>query len=162
MKLVGEAASKDAPCELGTALDHQGDHVARREHAKRGCCVEAPLCRARYAEDLHAARREGVLGVRRGVVAADDPRRNVDCGLDEPRVQGDAQLGVEDDARPVESRTVRRGSSASAVPMPTATASWRERSMCTSARASGPVTHFDAPLRVAMRPSSDSASFSET
>ncbi len=60
------------------------------------------------------------------------------------------------------SRTVSRGSSASAVPMPTATASWRARSSCTLARASGPVTHFEAPLRVAMRPSSDSASFSAT
>ena len=36
------------------------------------------------------------------------------------------------------------------------------RSSCTLARASGPVTHFDAPVRVAMRPSSETASLSET
>ena len=41
--------------------------------------------------------------------------------------------------------------------MPTATASCRARSSCTLARASGPVTHFEAPVRVAMRPSSESA-----
>ena len=38
----------------------------------------------------------------------------------------------------------------------------RARSSCTLARASGPVTHFEAPVRVAMRPSSESASLSET
>ena len=46
--------------------------------------------------------------------------------------------------------------------MPIAMASLRARSTCTLARASGPVTHFDAPVRVAMRPSSESASLSDT
>ena len=42
-----------------------------------------------------------------------------------------------------------------------ATASCAARSAWTRTRASGPVTHLDAPDRVAIRPSSESASLSE-
>ncbi len=57
-------------------------------------------------------------------------------------------------------RTVRRGSSARAVPAPTITASWRARSAWTCARASGPVIQRLSPEAVAMRPSSVVASLS--
>ena len=57
-------------------------------------------------------------------------------------------------------RAVSSGSSASAVPEPTMTASVRARRRCTSARAAGPVIQRDSPLAVAMRPSSVLASLS--
>jgi hypothetical protein len=54
------------------------------------------------------------------------------------------------------------GSSASAVPIPTATASTSERQRCTSARLSGPEIHFESPAAVAVKPSSVTADFSVT
>ncbi len=76
------------------------------------------------------------------------------------RVSKTSRMGLRPAGASAGSRRVSRGSSASAVPIPIATASWRERSSWTLARASGPVTHFEAPVRVAMRPSSDRASLS--
>ncbi|MDQ1079795.1 hypothetical protein QE401_002321 [Pseudoroseomonas cervicalis] len=57
-------------------------------------------------------------------------------------------------------RQDRAGSSASAVPLPTSTASCVPRSACARRRAGAPVIHWLSPLRVAMRPSSVLASFS--
>src|SRR5215211_4973116 len=51
------------------------------------------------------------------------------------------------------SRAVRSGSSASAVPMPTAIASDSARHSWTSRRLSGPEIHFESPAAVAVRPS---------
>jgi hypothetical protein len=55
-----------------------------------------------------------------------------------------------------------RGSSASTVPMPTATASWRRRSRRASRRCAGPVIHLDSPRAVASRPSRVAAAFNVT
>ncbi len=54
------------------------------------------------------------------------------------------------------------GSSASAVPLPTATASIHARHSCTSARLSGEEIQRLSPAAVAVRPSSDAASLSST
>jgi len=48
------------------------------------------------------------------------------------------------------------------VPLPTSTASTWSRRSWTKARASGPVTQRESPLRVAMRPSSEAAIFRVT
>ncbi len=61
--------------------------------------------------------------------------------------------------RPGTSRTVSRGLSARMVLTPTITASCEARNACTRRRDSGPVIHLEAPVRVAMRPSSEMASF---
>src|SRR5664280_1145169 len=54
-------------------------------------------------------------------------------------------------------RRVRSGSSARTVPAPTRMASHSSRRRRASFRAASPVIHFDSPVRVAMRPSSDAA-----
>ena len=51
------------------------------------------------------------------------------------------------------SRTVRRGSSLSTVPIPVSSAQERARRAWTSRRAAAPVIHCDCPLASAMRPS---------
>ena len=63
---------------------------------------------------------------------------------------------------PSVSRTVRCGSSASAVPVPTRTASTWARSACTSARASGEVIQRLLPSAAATRPSRVAAAFQVT
>ncbi len=162
-----EPAGEDAPGELGAPLDHQRDDPAsRRARGSAACGIEPPLCGARRpAGPRPRARRgparssAGASTLQRtsvGTSTAVSTRR--ECGGRRSFVSNTTRIGLPPDA----SRTVSRGSSASAVPMPMATASWRARSAWTRARASGPVTHFEAPLRVAMRPSSDSASLSET
>ena len=77
-------------------------------------------------------------------------------------------------SRSVESRTTRRkgrrvrgdgsssGSSASAVPIPTRTASWRRLSQRAWRRWGALVIHFERPAAVAMRPSRVEAAFSST
>ena len=64
--------------------------------------------------------------------------------------------------RPPARRQVSSGSSAITVSTPTRTASISFRQRCTSRRAGAPVIHRDAPVRVAMRPSAEAASFSRT
>ena len=59
-------------------------------------------------------------------------------------------------------RQVRSGLSASTVPTPTMTASWRPRMAWARRRAGVPVIHWLSPPWVAMRPSSVEASFSVT
>ena len=54
---------------------------------------------------------------------------------------------------------VKSGSSASTVPIPTATASDSPRHRCTSARLDSPEIHFDSPPLVATRPSRVTADF---
>ena len=63
---------------------------------------------------------------------------------------------------PPSKRQVSAGSSARAVPMPTMMAANRCRSRCARSRASGPVIHRDAPVRVAAFPSRVMAYFSTT
>ena len=59
-------------------------------------------------------------------------------------------------------RTVSRGSSTSAVPMPTATASLSARSLWTSARAASPVSHPGRRVASVRAPSSERASLRRT
>src|SRR5918996_588787 len=59
-------------------------------------------------------------------------------------------------------RQVSAGSSASAVPLPIMIASWLARRRWPRARACSPVIHWLAPVFVAIRPSSEVASFSVT
>ena len=60
------------------------------------------------------------------------------------------------------SRAVSRGSSASAVPTPTSTASISSRSTCTSMRDSRPLTQRESPDPVAILPSRVTAALSIT
>ena len=92
------------------------------------------------------------VGISRAVVTSLPPRGVRSC------VSNTTRMGLS----PGTWRTLRRGSSASTVPMPTATASCSARSSWTFARASSPVTQRDAPVRVAMRPSSDRPSLMPT
>ena len=64
--------------------------------------------------------------------------------------------------RPPSIRQVSCGSSASTVPMPTMMAACLRRSACTRSRAAGPVIQRDAPVFVAIFPSSVMAYFSVT
>ena len=59
-------------------------------------------------------------------------------------------------------RAVSCGSSASAVPIPTATASHSARQWCDSRRESSPEIHFESPVRVATLPSSVIADLNST
>src|SRR5438270_5384087 len=59
-------------------------------------------------------------------------------------------------------RVVSSGSSRTAVPAATRTASWAWRSRCAPSRASGEVIHRDSPVWVAIRPSSDIANLAVT
>ena len=59
-------------------------------------------------------------------------------------------------------RAVSCGSSASAVPIPTATASTSARQWCESRRESSPEIHFESPVRVATLPSSVIADLNST
>ena len=59
-------------------------------------------------------------------------------------------------------RAVSSGSSVSAVPIPTATASHSARQWCESRRESSPEIHFESPVRVATLPSSVIADLNST
>lgn len=59
-------------------------------------------------------------------------------------------------------RTSRRGLSASTVPMPVSTVQARARQAWPSARASGEVIHWLAPLGSAVKPSREAATFMRT
>ena len=59
-------------------------------------------------------------------------------------------------------RAVSCGSSASAVPMPTTTASTEARQRCASGRLSSEEIHFESPVRVATLPSSVIADLKST
>ena len=65
-------------------------------------------------------------------------------------------------SRPSTSLTVSCGSSISTVPIPTNIASCSRRSLWARRRAPEPLIHFDSPVAVAMRPSSDWANFTVT
>ena len=65
-------------------------------------------------------------------------------------------------SRPPAIRQVRRGLSAATVPAPTITASASLRQRWTSARDAGELIHCESPEAAAIRPSSESASFSVT
>ena len=96
-----------------------------------------------------------ITGISRAVCTSTESRRSRACGSNTTRVARRTGAGST-------SRAVSDGSSASAVPIPTPTASISARQRCTSARASGPEIHRVLPVRVATRPSSDAAIFSIT
>ena len=73
-----------------------------------------------------------------------------------------ARRGCRGAGSPPGIRTVRRGSSARTVPVPTRTASRVARSRWTSARAASPVIHWLVPSAAALRPSRVVASFHVT
>src|SRR5918997_3348200 len=79
-----------------------------------------------------------------------------------PRRSSTTRSGCRGASRPSASRTVSCGSSVSAVPDPTTTASQVARSRWTAARASGPVTQRLLPSAAATRPSSVPATFQTT
>ena len=103
----------------------------------------------------------------RGGAADDDRERQLGRAAHELGVERQPALGVEHDAARL-ARPRRRcarsscGSSASAVPIPTTTASRSARQWCESSRDSSPEIHFESPVRVATLPSSVIADLKST
>ena len=143
------------------ALDQQVLDLAASELVERG--LEPRRGRPARSHDHlgpGALQRVALSGGRLGR-ADHDQRRLVDRA-DQRGVDGQPCVGVEDDpgwavARRPSSRAVSSGSSASAVPMPTATASHSARQRWTSSRLSTLEIQRESPVGEATRPSSDIA-----
>ena len=122
-------ASQQRAASVGAALDEQRGDLAR---AERGS--------ASASEPPRAPRRPGGGG---GAAARRTRRTGAVAGERASAVGREAAAAVEDDAQRGARRAGRRraavssGSSASAVPLPTATASKSARQSCTSLRLSG-------------------------
>ena len=109
MELVRKPLSKEAPGELGPALDEHRDDAALREHPEGRDHVEATLGRQRDPHALDAEVGERLLRTLAGFGTAYDERRNLPRRLCEPRARDKAEVRVEHDAeRAVAGRVTHR------------------------------------------------------
>jgi hypothetical protein len=147
------------------ALEQDGGHTVGAELVERRAHAGL-LVLARGDDDVGAGHLERVGGLARRGARDDDGEREVGRPC---------TSALSTASRPVESNTTRRGwrttpsiravswgSSASAVPMPTATASHSARQRCARARLKSPEIHFESPVRVATLPSSVIADLKST
>jgi hypothetical protein len=147
VEVVDRGARQDAPCELGPPLDHGRHDPARREQSQARDRIDPAFGGRWRSQDLDAPLGELLLGCGGGVRRTHHPRGHVTRRLHELAAEGQAQLGVEDHPqRAVARRFPDRG----------------ERVAGQRGRDAVPVTHLEAPVRAARRPSSDRASFSVT
>jgi hypothetical protein len=84
VKLIDDRTREHASRELGSALDHGGDHTAAGEEAKGRDRVDPSLGRRRRTDDFDASLEELLFGGRRGIGGAHDPCRDFSCCLNEP------------------------------------------------------------------------------
>ena len=144
------SAARSEPRQTGAALAEEGADAAlgvrRRSPAARSAAgrTRAPAASRRRAASPGAS---GAQTSQSGAWPTPCSRREP-SGRRRPRSKTTRTGGRRGWTAP---RTVRRGSSARAVPMPTATASCPARRRCTSARAASPVIQAERPAGSAMR-----------
>ena len=161
-------ASRNEPARVGPPSS-SSEVIPRRPSSASAAATRAGGSPSQTISSAPASakRPRPLAAARRG--DEHDQRRLADRA-DQPRAQRQTRLGVEDDPgglarrrrRPRSALAVSSGSSASAVPMPTQTASHSARQRWTSARLASPEIHLESPPAVATRPSRLRADLSST
>src|ERR1019366_7984403 len=148
---VGELLVEDGPVDAGAALHQDADALLLGQELQHLAERDTPVRTGGEGDHPGPGRLEGPAGSRRGSRPGGDQA---------PAVAADHARGRR--ATVPSSRVDSSGSSASTVPTPTRTASWRWRSRWPRWRAASPVIQRDSPAAVAMRPSREEANLAVT